>query len=118
MPENESIPTINTAAERLAEAHYRVEPGISKIYALSSAEAGDRTIRLLEVNANTFESGIVPIGFGPHPRSGVPFASVIIEVTPREFEDLRNGRLQLPEGLRLVNDPYPRPTLHEVGIES
>jgi hypothetical protein len=101
---------VREAAQRLAEAHYRVEPGISGIYPVEGGDATDRTIRLLEVNAETFASGIVPVGFGPHPPSGIPFPSVIVEVTPREFDDLKSGRLTLPDGWTLGSEPFARPT--------
>ena len=107
--EKKSESTVDDAARRLAEAHYRIEPGISDIYPLASGEATDRTIRLLEVNADTAPSGtIMPVGFGPHPPSGIPFPSVIVEVTPREFDDLKCGKLTLPHGWTLGSQPFAR----------
>ena|SRR5579871_3557997 len=100
---------VDEAARRLAEAHYRIEPEISGIYPLASGDSTDRTIRLLEVNANTVPSGIMPVGFGPHPPSGIPFPSVIVEVTPREFDDLKRGKLTLPDGWTLGRRPFARP---------
>jgi hypothetical protein len=101
-------PELHAAARRLAEAHYLVEPGISAIYPVTSVDATDRTIRLLEVNAATFAAGIMPVGFAPHPPSGIPFKSVIVEVTPEEFEDLREGKLKLPDGWSF-GPPIARP---------
>src|SRR6266536_2554770 len=97
------MPTKDEVAERLAQAHYIVEPGIRRIFRVAGgveAEANPREpIKLLEVNENTVPSGIVPVHFGPHPASGVPFSSQIIEITPEEFERLGTD-LQLPEGWR------------------
>jgi len=108
-PDLEPTVTVHEAAARLAEAHYRVEPAITGIYPLRSADPDDRTIRLLEVNPHTFESGIMPVGFGPHPPSGIPFPSIIVEVTPREFLDLQGGKLCLPDGWKW-DEPFARPT--------
>ncbi len=104
------------AAERLAEAHYRVEPGTSRIYRLRGGKEDDRTIRLLEVNSETVPSGIVPIGFAPHPPSGLPFSSVIVEITPEEFADLQEGRLRLPDGWE-VGEPFEKPGQQAPGRE-
>lgn len=105
------------AARRLAEAHYRIEPGISAIYPLASGDAADRTIRLLEVNVDTFASGIMPVGFGPHPPSGIPFPSVIVEVTPQEFADVKAGKRPLPDGWTLGSEPFARPAARGLGGE-
>jgi hypothetical protein len=107
-------PDLREVAERLAQVHYRVEPGIRGIYALTSGNPLDRTIRLLEVNPDTIASGIVPVGFGAHPPSGIHFPSVIVEVTPREFEDVKSGVLPLPDGWRL-GDSFARPTAGGTG---
>ena len=44
-------------------------------------------IKLLEVNQNTVESGIMPLHFGPAPASGTPLSSIIIEVTPQRARE-------------------------------
>ena len=38
-------------------------------------------IKLLEVNENTVAAGVMPLYFGPAPASGIPYPSVIVEVT-------------------------------------
>jgi hypothetical protein len=106
---NGSDQTVSEAARRLAQAHYQVEPGISAIYPIVSDDPADRTIRLLEVNPSTFPSGIMPVSFAPHPPSGIPFPSVIVEVTPSEFGDIQEGRLPLPRGWSYESQPIARP---------
>jgi hypothetical protein len=92
------------AAERLARLHYQLEDGVTQIFLLThesdgaNGEGEPPPIRLLEVNENTAAAGIVPIGFGPAPNLGVPFPSIIVEVTPEEFSDLCESRLALPPG--------------------
>ena len=84
----------------LARSHAEAEPGIKFIYRLITANEGSdaEPIKLLEVNENTVEQGIEPIRFGPDEAGGVYFASVVVDVSPREFEAIRQGRLSLPPG--------------------
>jgi len=93
------------AAQRLAEAHYTIEPGVETIVQLVASpdrEADPKEpIKLLEVNQNTTADGIVPLFFNPHPSSGVPYSSVIVEVTPEEYERIQSDPSSLPNGWRL-----------------
>ena len=68
------------------------------IYRLLSADENspDEPVKLLEVNEETVESGIEPIYFGPHPASGINYPSALIDITPHEFNLLKEGELQLP----------------------
>jgi len=57
-------------------------------------------IRLLEVTGSTPATGSVqPFGF--RPTREVPYATVIAQVTPDEFERVRSGELKLPPGWNL-----------------
>ena len=79
------------AAKVLARKHYEIEEGLTQIFRITDTAEARVTrgapIKLLEVNSNTCESGIMPLHFGPAPASGVPFASIIIEVSPGEFRE-------------------------------
>lgn len=96
------------AAMALADAHRKVEPGIKRIVRVIADHelASNEPVKLLEVNSDTSLSGIVPIAFGPDPPR-IPFPSVVIEVTEAEFENIRVGRLSLPDGWRLGDTLYP-----------
>lgn len=98
-------------ARRLADAHYSVEPGIVHIVRVLAAperEADAREpIKLLEVNRDTTADGIRPVYFGPHAASGIFFPSVVIEVTPEEFEGIRGDPSALPNDWR-IGDDLPR----------
>jgi len=106
------MPTKDEEALELARKHYQIETGLTGIFRLtSSAEAEVRLnepIKLLEVNENTVPSGIMPIQFGPSPASGVSYSSIIVEVTPEEFQKIQNHQMELPHGWT-VGDPIPRP---------
>ena len=101
-----------TAALRLARLHFEFEPGMVEIYRVldeGADEANPREpIKLLEVNQDTIPSGILPLGFDPIPASG-NFPSVIIQITPGEFERVKKGELQLPSGWQ-ISQPLPPPT--------
>jgi hypothetical protein len=105
-------------AERLAQAHYAVDPDIELITRLESpgsveAEARE-PIKLLEVTPITTPSGIIPVFFGPQPASGIPFPCVIIEVTPEEFSAIAEDPSKLPNGWRL-GKRFPRLLRAKVG---
>src|SRR5579862_8486261 len=92
------------AANRLAQRHYHLEPAITEIRTINSGAingAVAEPIQLLEVNANTIASGIMPLRFDAVPASGIPFASVIVEVTPEEYEQIKRNELKLPDGWSL-----------------
>lgn len=86
-------------AAALAVAHRAVEPTITRIFRLLGPdEADERTpIKLLEVNTATAASGVWPIAFTPDPPD-IPYGSVVIEVTPDEYDAIVNHRLPLPRG--------------------
>ncbi len=90
------------SAEKLAKLHREIEPGISHVIRFLGDPDSERNpvepIKLLEVNANTIASGVYPIHFGPAPKIEVPFATVIIELTPSEYQSLRANELVLPDG--------------------
>jgi hypothetical protein len=100
-------------ARDLANRHYQTETGLTRIFRLSgSAEVEMRPfepIKLLEVNENTFASGVQPLQFGPAPASGVPFPSVIVEVTPDEFIRIQSKEIPLPKGW-ILGDELPKPS--------
>jgi hypothetical protein len=100
------------AVKRLAEAHYRLEPAITQIFHIQDKAEVEllrsEPIKLLEVNENTIASGIMPLGFDPVPAHGIPYSSVIVEVTPGEFESIQRKELALPQGWTL-GPLVPRP---------
>jgi hypothetical protein len=99
-------------AKELARRHFEIEPGITQIATIWEPPAyevrPDTPIKLLEVNTNTFASGVIPVHFGPALSHGVPFPSVIVEVTPDEFEKIKRKELALPNGWELGEEIQKR----------
>lgn len=79
-------------AKSLAKAHFGVEPNLKRIYLLEpiSEQDPDEPIKLLEVVEGTIERGIEPIAFTADPEHGIEYPSVIVEISPAEYDDLRN----------------------------
>jgi hypothetical protein len=103
-----NMPDKSEIARTLADAHRKFDRGITRIVRVVGDREDDpaEPVKLLEVNPDTSPSGIVPIAFGPEPPE-IPFPSVIIEVTEREYENLRQGVLNLPEGWHPGDTLYP-----------
>jgi hypothetical protein len=83
-------------AKKLADAHRRIEPSILRIMT-SGEESPAEPVNLLEVNRDTTPSGIVSITFGP--MEGVPFPSVMVEVTPRRIREAHPESIIVASGV-------------------
>ena len=94
-------------ARALAAVHRDMEETITRIVRLRGPyeEDGSEPIKLLEVNLATYPSGIWPIAFTPDPPD-VPYGSVVVEVTPDEYEAIQADELKLPDGWKLSEILY------------
>ena len=108
--------TKNEEAAELPNRHYQVEAGLERIFRLTGSEAEETSprepIKLLEVNAYTVPTGIMPIRFGPAPESGFHYPSVILEITQTttdEYRRVQSRELELPHGWR-VGEEIPKPS--------
>ena len=82
-------------------------PRIFRLRDKPGIESLSTPIKLLEINIDTAPSGIMPLRFRPVPGSGIPYPSVIVEVTPDEFERIQLQELKLPDGWT-IDEEYPR----------
>lgn len=89
--------TKRQTAEELARAHYQVEPNLRHVLILEPMNETEfkEPIALLEVVDGTIERGIEPIAFAADPAHGVFYSSVIVEVSPKEYEDIQNNKLDV-----------------------
>ena len=101
----------DAAAKRLAQKHYEIETGLTRIFRVTGpgdTESGEaEPIKLLEVNEATAPTGVMPLHFGPVPASGIPYPSVILEVTPGEYEEIITDKIKLPLGWT-IGEELPR----------
>lgn len=105
-------------ARELANRHFQVDPGMKKVFRFSGSAQIElqpaEPIKMLEVNEETVPAGILPLRFGPVPDSGIHFPSIIVEVTPDEYEQIRNKQLELPKGWDTA-DELPKPAALDGG---
>ncbi len=95
MKPKESSSKIGQAAEVLAELHKKEDPSTSAVYL---AEADDE-IRLVEVSGSIDTAGeILPFRFAANPEAGVEYPSVVVLLSPEEWERVDRGKLKLPRG--------------------
>jgi hypothetical protein len=98
--EGETMPTKEEETIELARIHYEVEEGMTHIFRIigpAEAETNpSEPIKLLEVNESTIPSGILPLRFGPLAAAGIHYPSVIVEITPEEYQKIRTEELKLP----------------------
>jgi hypothetical protein len=100
-------------AQYLADAHFSLDQGTLRIFRLlEQDETNDlRPVKLLEVNSMTPEVGVSPIGFSADPSHGILYSSVIIELSPTEFDQFVAGQLKLPQDWQLGTELFRRSTL-------
>ncbi len=91
----------NDAARQIAAVHREYDPSIVGVYRIHTVAEShpDEPIKLLEISSLTPPSGIVPIAFGP--TASAPYPTVVVEITPDEFELLKRNQLTLPTGWAL-----------------
>lgn len=77
-------------AKSLAEAHFRVEPNLKRICLIEPFNELDPNdpIKLLEVVEGTIERGIEPVGFAADPARGIEYPSIVVEISPAEYEGI------------------------------
>jgi hypothetical protein len=82
-------------AKSLAKAHFGVEPNLKRICLLEPADNQDPDdpIKLLEVVEGTIERGIEPVAFTADPAHGIEYPSIVVEISPTEYEAIRDGKL-------------------------
>lgn len=90
--------TVSEVAAELAKAHVADDPQTTDVYFL---EGISDEVRLVEVSGslgNTGPGEVLPFRFQPQPESGVPYASVVVLLSPAEWTAVENDELKLPDG--------------------
>lgn len=103
------IHNIKTATENLIQEHFDLEPSLEKVIWINPELSTE--IRLLEINPETFPSGMVQSFYFP-PSDEIPSAMFLAEVTPEEWQKILRNDIPLPEGWTLANyKVYSRETV-------
>lgn len=91
-------------AEILAKRHFSIDHSIKKIRRLTAptTEIEDHEpVKLLEATRNTVAVGIRPVYFGADPEHGFDYPTIIVQVTPGEYDQIARQQSSLPENWRL-----------------
>lgn len=86
-------------AKWYATQHFKTDPGLRRVYHLP-LNAPEREIRLVEINDLIAERDDVlePIDFGVDPGEDSQHTLVVLDVTPRQWEQIGRDQRQLPPG--------------------
>ncbi len=88
---------LESVATELAMAHRHADPNTTIIKFFPDENLHE--VLLLEVSFGTpTVDEILPFRFGPDPANGVDYPSIVILVSPKEWQDIQNGNLNLPNG--------------------
>jgi len=83
------------AVKTLVEWHLDTEYQPSHVFLFPDAR--ETVIRLVEVSGVIPETGeFRPVKFGP--TAEIPYETIVALVTPNEWEMIRSGQIELPEG--------------------
>lgn len=88
----------DATAQWYAQQHLKVDRGIAEVVYLPT-NAGDREIRFLEINADMLDAddSLEPINFGVDMGTGNEHVLWVIDLTPEQYERLREKKLSLPK---------------------
>ena len=84
-------------AQELAEAHREEDPATTEVYLAESPYE----IRLVEVSGSVSSIGtkeVLPFWFTERPDQGIDYPSVVILLSPEEWESVERGEISLPQG--------------------
>jgi hypothetical protein len=90
--------TVSQVAEELAKAHVEDDPKTTDVYYV---EGVNDEVRLVEVSGslgNTGPGEVLPFRFQPQPDKGVPYASIVVLLSPSEWASVEKDELKLPPG--------------------
>lgn len=97
MPQNHNIANM---AESLIQEHFELDPSLEKVIWINSDKTTE--IRLLEITPETFPAGEVLSYYFP-PDDEFPYATIMAQITPQEWQKVLRNEITLPEGWTLEN---------------
>ncbi|MEP7120080.1 MAG: hypothetical protein ABJE95_04180 [Byssovorax sp.] len=93
--------SLKSVATDLAAAHRKADTATSTIKFFPGAKPDE--VCLLEVSSTAPTTGeVMPFRFGAAVANGVDYPSVVILVSPSEWQDIQKGQLPLPGGWDLA----------------
>ena len=93
---------LSAVAQELAVAHREADTNTTTIMLFPSSQNDE--IHLLEVSTTAPTTGeVLPFGFAADPAHGVEYPSVVILLSPEEWQQVEHGALSLPTGWNLAD---------------
>ncbi len=95
--------TVPQVAEELDKAHVAEAPQTTEVFYLDGIRD---EVRLVEVSGSLGSGGpgeVLPFRFQPQPEQGIPYASVVVLLSPSEWQAVGRGELALPHGWDKAN---------------
>jgi hypothetical protein len=100
-------------AHLLAQYHFNAEPNLRAIFVLEplGSDDDDEPVKLLEVVDGSVAKDTFAVGFAPDPGAGIPYRSVVVEISPRELPELKDRGFLMIRGRKwkigeeVVRDP-------------
>lgn len=88
--------TLKDVAKELAAAHREADSKTDTIKLIPSSNLDE--IRLLEVSSSVPSTGeVLPFRYAPDPDHGIDYASVVVLLSPDEWNLVQQGSLHLPQ---------------------
>jgi hypothetical protein len=94
--------TVLDVARELAAAHRAEDPETSNVY-LAPAEEEVRLIEITTAVSSAEPGKVLPFRFAKRPDLDLPYDAVVVLLSPEEWDQVRDGRLALPEGWGQAN---------------
>lgn len=91
---------INEIVKRMAQEHFDIEEGVERVVWFKNGAPNE--IHLIEVNRNTIPEGMI-LTFYHGPTAEYPLPVIVGDITPEEWEKVKQGMISLPEGWSLNN---------------
>src|SRR5258706_8036041 len=90
--------TVIDVAKELARAHVQEDPQTTDVFVVDGV---DDEVRLVEVSSSLDDAGpgeVLPFRFKAQPEQGVPYPSVVVLLSPSEWDSVEKDELKLPPG--------------------
>lgn len=86
---------VKEQARDLARAHRKSDPELIDVYVMPRRDE----VWIVEVSGAAGYAGVaIPFRFRRQPDKGLPLDTVVVLLSPEEFEAIKDGDLDLPEG--------------------
>ncbi len=95
----------DSMARWYAKQHLNTDPGVREVYYLP-ADAAEREIRFVEVNeliADRNDDTLEPVDFGVDMGTESEHSLFVLDVTPSQWDRIRQSSLPLPSNWSLEN---------------